>query len=71
MWWDLIIKAAFGLIELWAQKKQVDAESRKLFLELAKVLREHGIASAQSRFEAESQIDAGNKAWDDEEKPKP
>lgn len=62
---ELVVKFGLWLLESIAEKQSFDRESRKMFVEMAKKFRETGIKSAQSRFEAEDQIQAGNDQWDE------
>lgn len=67
----IIIKIIFMILEFLAQKKIVSEESKRIFINMAEELRKLGIANVKSRYEAEAQLDANDKAWDEIEKPKP
>jgi hypothetical protein len=58
----------FWLLEKIVGQFTQDEESRRIFLELAQVMRKAGIEGVRSRFEAESQIDLINAEWDRREK---
>lgn len=62
-------KIAFWLLETFVAKKNQEAESRKIFLQLAQVLRTAGVKGVRSRYEAEGQIGDGESEWDEREKP--
>jgi len=62
-----ILQVAFWLLENFIGNNAQDTESRRIFLQLAKILREKGIRNVKSRFEAESQIDEANQEWDQRE----
>ncbi len=64
-----IIPVCLWLIETFVMNKTQDAESRKMFLDVATKLRALGVKNAKSRFEsAAQQSDAGNAEWDEREK---
>jgi hypothetical protein len=59
----VIIKIIFMILEFLAQKKIVSEESKRIFINMAEELRKLGIANVKSRYEAEAQLDANDKAW--------
>lgn len=63
----LLIQLAFWFMERFVAANSQDAESRRIFLELANLLRQKGIRNVKSRFEAESQVQAGESVWNDRE----
>lgn len=68
-----IFGSVFAKFAMWVLEKFLfgsaqDAESRALFIKLAQMLREKGIANVRSRFEAEEQLGAGGSIWDEREK---
>ena len=64
----VLVKLAFLVIDAFLVKFGQNSESREIMLKLAEALRRKGIAGVKSRFEAESQVQAGNDAWAEREK---
>lgn len=64
----VIVKVLFWFLETMIFNKGVDKESRRIFLELSKVLRTKYNVNVVSRFESEKeQIQEGEDFWDNEE----
>lgn len=62
------VRVAFVLVEWWFSRKKQDAESREIFLNLAKKLRETGVKGVRSRYESDQQLSEGDAEWDRREK---
>lgn len=66
----IVAKLGMFLLDNYINKKGADAEGKALAGSLAEYLRSKGLTEVKSRWEAESQIDAGNAAWEAREKAK-
>lgn len=59
----VIVQIAFWVLEKFVVGQGQATESRRIFLELAQILRANGVKGARSRFESEEQIQSGDDEW--------
>jgi hypothetical protein len=66
----ILAQFAFWVLEYFVSQHNNDQESQVLFINMAEQLRKIGITNVKSRYEAESQLDENDKAWNEKENKK-